>query len=685
MDASTQKNKKYRTFFVMAGLFCLLRLTTLLTSIESTIWWEELHRGTIAKELLTGLKVPFFDYQADSYDGGSLAVGLLAAAFFKLMGIHLFALKMVPFTFSLGAFTAAFFFLNRFFSRRAAVIACLLLAFCPPVLAKHSLAAIGSHTESIFFSLLMFYFFYRFAYEIPHRKIFLAAFAFVSGLGCWFTSMTGITLLALVLVRAALVDKPFTKREVIVFCGGFLTGVLPWFIYNVTHHFSGYLYIATHLQSSAGVLAEASRSPLEAVRFVGRALRSMAPSLCFPDAAGVSGKYVSFLYFLLLLAPCVFLLRVQMKTLGAARFLSGLRRSKMFPVGFFMALFLLVYAFTDYNIGIDFSRRWISYRYFTPLFYFTLLFTAIALSRMPRLPVLLLAGILSVGAFGQRSLVFNEPFARGFSYRGISYFQLGFVWGQIVFRSYKDLGTAAEKTEGMELKERRELFRGIIEGMDARFYSKDMQETLEAFDNLPFQIRLFYLYNYAFRLADQPETGFEELRALLNKTSVKERPYIERGFAKGLAMQCTSDLSRLDTCMAPPPWLANLVVGYAAEWLFQTDIYPYFIQKYWDQMSHLQKIKFARGAGRAMAWDFYAKEYYSPAYKAFPKNIPEGFREEAFYGLGWRLKRLMPLNAPRAYDKIADLFPSEESQKTVLRGYEDAALFYKYKQQPSRV
>src|SRR3989441_13205185 len=36
---------------------------------------EELYRGTIAQELVTGLKLPFTEYRADNYSGGSLVIG----------------------------------------------------------------------------------------------------------------------------------------------------------------------------------------------------------------------------------------------------------------------------------------------------------------------------------------------------------------------------------------------------------------------------------------------------------------------------------------------------------------------------------------------------------------------------------------------------------------------------------
>ena len=57
---------------------------------------DELYLGVIAQELVTGLTLPFTEYRANSYSGGSLVIGALAAGFFHLFGPTLFALKLAP-------------------------------------------------------------------------------------------------------------------------------------------------------------------------------------------------------------------------------------------------------------------------------------------------------------------------------------------------------------------------------------------------------------------------------------------------------------------------------------------------------------------------------------------------------------------------------------------------------------
>src|SRR3989475_11271824 len=90
---------------------------------------EERYRGTIAQELVTGLKLPFTEYRADNYSGGSLVIGALAAGFFLLCGPTLFALKLAP----LIVFTLALAFwywtLQRYADERVARYFALLFCF----------------------------------------------------------------------------------------------------------------------------------------------------------------------------------------------------------------------------------------------------------------------------------------------------------------------------------------------------------------------------------------------------------------------------------------------------------------------------------------------------------------------------------------------------------------------------
>src|SRR5438093_9887424 len=116
----------------------LLYLVLLNPSYLFTYLGEELYRGTIAQELVTGLTMPFTEYRADDYSGGSLVIGTLAAGFFLLFGPTLLALKLAP----LCLFTLALVFwywtIEREVGERVARYFALLFCFSPPLFTAYS-------------------------------------------------------------------------------------------------------------------------------------------------------------------------------------------------------------------------------------------------------------------------------------------------------------------------------------------------------------------------------------------------------------------------------------------------------------------------------------------------------------------------------------------------------------------
>src|SRR5439155_15266587 len=122
---------------------------------------EELYRGTIAQELVTGLKLPFSEYTADNYALGSLVIGALAAGFFLLFGSTLFALKLAPLLLFTLALAFWYWTIQRAAGERVAGYFAMLFCFSPPLLTAYSVAAPGGHGESLLFSALTVFLLFR--------------------------------------------------------------------------------------------------------------------------------------------------------------------------------------------------------------------------------------------------------------------------------------------------------------------------------------------------------------------------------------------------------------------------------------------------------------------------------------------------------------------------------------------
>src|SRR5436309_6257644 len=194
---------------------------------------EELYRGAIAQELVTGLTLPFTEYRADNYGLGSLVIGALAAGFFLLFGPTLFALKLAP----LLVFTLALLFwyqtIRRAAGERVAGYFALLFCFSPPLFTDFSVTTMGFHSESIFFSALTVFLLFKMLSEEKPPLAYPVLLGLTAGFGLWFTYIYGLTLLAL-LGFWLWHDKGALRRPCALwFALGFVVGFFPWIIMNV--------------------------------------------------------------------------------------------------------------------------------------------------------------------------------------------------------------------------------------------------------------------------------------------------------------------------------------------------------------------------------------------------------------------------------------------------------------------
>src|SRR5437660_10906558 len=126
---------------------------------------DELRVGTMAQELVTGLKMPFTEYRGSNWMLGTLVMGALTSGFFLLFGPTVFALKLAP----LLVFTLALLFwyqtIRRAAGERVARYFALLFCFSPPLLTAYSVAAPGGHGDSLLLSTLPVCFLFRILYD----------------------------------------------------------------------------------------------------------------------------------------------------------------------------------------------------------------------------------------------------------------------------------------------------------------------------------------------------------------------------------------------------------------------------------------------------------------------------------------------------------------------------------------
>jgi MFS family permease len=233
---------KHRGLIAVVLLFLGVRLLypVLFVSAQNFTHQEDLVRGTLAHDLLHGgLKVPFWDYLADHYSGGSIVVGLLAVPFFLLFGSTLFVLRLVPLLFALALLVVWYVLVARNFDARTAQFTGLFFVLPPAVYLEGSSLAMGYHTESMLFSAVAFLLLLEMLRWRDGSLRWPAALGLTLGFGSWFCYTTFVSI-AIVLVwwfwndRRGVLRRPFA-----LFVVFFALGFSPWIPANLSHDFRG--------------------------------------------------------------------------------------------------------------------------------------------------------------------------------------------------------------------------------------------------------------------------------------------------------------------------------------------------------------------------------------------------------------------------------------------------------------
>ena len=328
---------------------------------------EELYRGVIAQELVTGLTLPFTEYRADNYSGGSLVIGALAAGFFLLFGPTVFALKLAPLVFFTLSLAFWYWTIQRAVGERVAGYFAMLFCFSPPLLTDHSVMAMGFHSESIFFSALIVFFLFRMLSDEAGSPAYPALLGLTAGFGLWFAYIYGLTLLAM-LGFWFWHDRGILRRpRVPWFALGFLVGFSPWIVINAQNHFTGFVVHGINVWEHFGLahLWDGLAHP-----------RTLAPYAFFAtiasdDPRDLPRRGVNLLYSLLYLGPIMTAGVLRLKT---GRSAPAGPRSTPTLVGFgilYVILFALAVQLSDFR----------GKQYYPPVYPFLFFLVAHSLAR----------------------------------------------------------------------------------------------------------------------------------------------------------------------------------------------------------------------------------------------------------------------------------------------------------------
>jgi len=426
-------NSKFRKKYIILMIFLCIYLITRLFLLFSVNLFNpmECMVGTITKELIIGPSLPIFDYPffLGSHYPGRLLTGFLAVPFYLIFGESGISVKLMFLIVSTGIVCLVYLFLDRFFSRKAAIIAAMLMTFSLPVYTLSTMSQGSPHIESVFFDILIMFLFYKIFFD---KKQDIKPFIFF-GLACGFAIFVNISSL--------IIDKKFfLRKNFLIFIISFFIGLSSWIYYNITHNFVGLIYDKGDISFISKIFGNGlsfSRFIQIITKFKELIIYDLPKSFMFKNIAFFNANLFSYTYFFLFLCSFVFLFYYCRKSI--LKIILGiipLKRFNFKPNGIKKETIILVYLITFcviYSVSsfiIDHNRFGaFGYRYLITFYVFIFITISLFLTRLWNkktkfISILLVIILILLGLMGNLSFVSFRDIGKGVAYRPYCYDQL---------------------------------------------------------------------------------------------------------------------------------------------------------------------------------------------------------------------------------------------------------------------
>ncbi|MDD5281755.1 MAG: glycosyltransferase family 39 protein [Candidatus Omnitrophica bacterium] len=344
---STQKNKLV-ILSLLILFFIFIRIMIISCSEILIRQGEEPYVGTIAKGILEGWISSVWDYQRIPYVGGHVMAAYLALPFFILFGFKQIALVTAAIIIGLTGLVFLYILCEKYFNRRVAVISCVLYILPPPLLMVRSLIFNGSHSESVVFTILVFFVFLNTLYN-KRSVLNYSILGLLSGISFSYLYTNAISILTCLFIWITIKRKVFLKKEFIFYISGLTLGCTPWLSYNFRNNFSGLEFVATNF---SGVSNHALKE-FPSVLF--ESIKNMRKMFIFDHFSIVSGNIFNIIYYSIFLISLFFILFLIIKKLILSYQLKSKINfqdkcpaySKYLFIGTFIIIYILVYSISN--------------------------------------------------------------------------------------------------------------------------------------------------------------------------------------------------------------------------------------------------------------------------------------------------------------------------------------------------
>lgn len=304
MKSYCRKSKIY--LFLLIILFLSFRLVVLFTSrdLYHKFPLEECRMGTIAKEIMMGPILPIFEYQTP-HEGGMLINGVLIIPFFILFGETGISLKLAWLFTALCSFILFYYFMNKFFTSKLAVMASFLFIFSPPFFTFFNLTDTATNNGNLFLNLLIMTIFFSIFFQAEKKRPILF---FILGLICGFSiycDYYSVPMILTCIIFWYIFDKRFyLKKEFFKFLVSFIIGISPWIYYNITHNF---------IALKKGLLFQSIFRPWP--KFCHLINYDLPRSFSFKDLIFIKGAILDYTYYSIVISAYLFLLYTNRKSI----------------------------------------------------------------------------------------------------------------------------------------------------------------------------------------------------------------------------------------------------------------------------------------------------------------------------------------------------------------------------------
>ncbi len=677
-DISGKKGwlEKMRWPLALAALYLISRFTILLLNYESVSDLEELLRGAIAREFMTGLKKPLSFYAADSYSGGgSIITGMLGSVFFRIFGPNYFSLKIVPVLFySLPTLLLTFYFMKRNFGERAAALTGLFFIFSPAPLFIISMNAWGCYSIARLISACMFFILYEMLFHEKENGPGYALLGFLGSMGIWIAypvlSTTAACAASLLIFR----PRSFLGRKGLVFFGAFMGGIIFGKIagflpgYGPLGFFVHYVFASRYespeiLQIFHGFLEKFYRVAVLAL-----------PRSFWAGYRGLYAWEIPLSFLTLGFGLSVFSLFLK-RRLGAG----GLKDPvlmRCLPFFIKMLFFLLVYAVSSVPVPSP-GEVALSYRYFSSSqFYGLCFFSVIAgLNRRKWMAAMVLAVVYGIGVHA--SLLRFISWGDVFRHKGYSYYQLGELWQHLSWK-YKDMDAGPILRKFKAEENRNAFYQGFIFGYP---FSKENLENfpLKELQALAPKKHKFFMEALGRYYAFENFRDLDAVAARAGKLAPREAESFYKGLSFGAASRGDGLLAFYISQLDKIPSRHHPFFYFSLGILIYNQSEPGWEEavRIFNSFPENEKKRWVyRGMGRdaAATW-IGSRMRLAKILETVPLPVPEKWQKDFCWGIGWGVRGALREDRERAIQWIRMRIP-EKDQAAALKGLDSYEKWY---------